>query len=423
MTNGLPGYSPGRGTGLLNTGMSIAVRWLEWLFQADPDVVRHAVRVSVWGRWYIWLVGVVLLARRPDLWYPEDIGFGLLNVSLATINGVVHHRIWTHRPVTWRWMLALCCLDITLITAFIAVSGRFDNLIFVTYYPALAIFAVVFSSIWIVLAWVTATAVVYTVVVLVTGPGLNVEVGQDHVLTARLSVMYLVAVGVNLITRFERSRWQASVERERQLRRERIEISQNIHDTSAQTSYMIGLGIHRARELAGDSNPELAAALDATMELSRSAMWEMRGPIDAGHIIEGRELGRVLWSHCATFERITGIPVEVSQTGDEPPLATETRTRLFSFAHNALTNAFLHARAGKVDVKLDFEPEHIRLSVSDDGVGLPADYAERGRGFTGMAIDAERMGGSLTVESSNGEDGTTITCVVPHGTNQWQGGD
>ena len=82
--------------------------------------------------------------------------------------------------------------------------------------------------------------------------------------------MYLVAMGVSLIVRFERSRWRASVERERQLRRERIEISQNIHDTSAQTAYMIGLGIHRARELAGDSNRELAAALDATMELSRS---------------------------------------------------------------------------------------------------------------------------------------------------------
>ena len=61
-----------------------------------------------------------------------------------------------------------------------------------------------------------------------------------------------------------------------------------------------------------------------------------------GQIVEGRELGRVLWSHCATFERITGIPVEVSQLGDEPPLATEARTRLFSIAHNALTNAFLH---------------------------------------------------------------------------------
>ena len=149
------------------------------------------------------------------------------------------------------------------------------------------------------------------------------------------------------------------------------------------------------------------------MELSRSAMWEMRGPIDAGHIVEGRELGRVLWSHCATFERITGIPAEVSQSGDEPPLSMETRTRLFSIAHNALTNAFLHSRTGRVEVRLDFETERIRLSVSDDGVGLPADYDDRGRGFNGMRSDAEVLDGTLTVESAGDGSGTTITCAVP----------
>ena len=310
-------------------------------------------------------------------------------------------------------MLAICFSDIALITAFVAVNDRFDNFVFATYYPALAFFAVVFSSLWLIMGWVTATAVAYTVVV-VAGRGLDIEAGQDHVLAARLTVMYLVAMAVSLIVRFERSRWRASVERERQLRRERIEISQNIHDTSAQTAYMIGLGIHWARELAGDSNRELAAALDATMELSRSAMWEMRGPIDAGHIVEGRELGRVLWSHCATFERITGIPVEVSQSGDEPPLATETRTRLFSIAHNALTNAFLHARAGKVEVRLDFETGLVRLSVSDDGVGLPADYDERGRGFNGMRAEAEALGGTLAVKSAGDGSGTAIACTVPY---------
>ena len=138
----------------------------------------------------------------------------------------------------------------------------------------------------------------------------------------------------------------------------------------------------------------------------------MRRPIDAGHILEGRDLGRVLWSHCATFERITGVPTGMSQSGTEPPLATETRTRLLSIAHNALTNAFLHARPGRVEVRLSFDPGRITLSVSDDGGGLPDGHAERGRGFSGMTADAERMGGTLIVESIQG-GGTTITCVVP----------
>ena len=104
----------------------------------------------------------------------------------------------------------------------------------------------------------------------------------------------------------------------------------------------------------------------------------------------------------------------MSQSGAEPPLTTETRSRLFSIAHNALTNAFLHARPGRVEVRLSFETGQVRLSVSDDGVGLPDGYAERGRGFDGMRTDAEQMGGRLIVESGEGGGGTTIACVVPY---------
>ena len=387
--------------------------WLERLFRADPDVVRHAMRVSTWGRWYIWFVGAAMLAHRPGLWFPDHLGFGVLNVLLAAVNGIVHHRLLTKRPVTWRWMLALSAIDIALITGNIAVSGRFEGFIFVAYYPALAMFAVVFSSLWLILAWVTATAIIYCLVGVVAGPGLDLEMAEDHALAARLSVMYLVAVGVSLIVRFERARRRAAMERERRAHQERIELSQSIHDTTAQSAYMIGLGLEGAMKLAGDSNPALTERLAATAALSRSAMWELRSPIDMGRIFEGRDLARVLGGHTATFATITSVPAEMVQSGREPPLTTEVRTGLFFITHNALANAFLHARPARVEVRLDFEADAIRLSVSDDGVGLPEGYAELGRGFGGMQAEAEKMGGRLIVESGGPGEGTTITCVVP----------
>ncbi len=78
------------------------------------------------------------------------------------------------------------------------------------------------------------------------------------------------------------------------LQRERIELSQSVHDTTAQTVYIIGLGIDRARRQADGSDEEMSAALDATSALSKWAMWELRRPIDAGRIFEGRELGPAL---------------------------------------------------------------------------------------------------------------------------------
>ena len=303
-----------------------------------------------------------------------------------------------------------------LVTASIVIAPGFDSFIFVAYYPALVLFALVFTSVWLGLAWTTMAAAAYSIVSLSVGSGLDRDADDEKVLVVRLAAMYILVLGVCLITRFERVRRRAAVNRERSMLQERIDISQRIHDTAAQTAYMVGMGIDRAMGLADGSNRELLAALDATSALSKEAMWELRHPIDAGLIFENRELGRVLWSHCAMFERITGVPAGLTQSGAEPPLAAETRSRLFSIAHNALTNAFRHARPRRVEVRLDFGARQVRLSVSDDGVGLPDDYAGHGRGINGMRADAEKMGGMLTVESGEGGGGTIITCVIPQET-------
>ena len=125
-------------------------------------------------------------------------------------------------------------------------------------------FAVVFPSSWLSLAWTTAAAVAYAAVVPDAGSGLDLDAGKEKVLVARLAAMYAIVLGISLISRLERIRWRTAVASERQLRQERIELSQTIHDTTAQTAYMIGLGIHRARNLAEESNEELKAALDPT---------------------------------------------------------------------------------------------------------------------------------------------------------------
>ena len=382
--------------------------------RADPDVMLYAARVSVWARWLVCLVGVFELAYRPALWYATDKEYLFLGVPLLAFNGFVHYRLQRDRAVTWRWLFFLSGMDIALITAAVIIGGDFHLFSYVTYYPALALFAVVFASLWLSLAWATMAGAIYAVVSLAVGPGLDFDAGQEKALLFRVVAMYAVVASVSLIARFERVRRQESAERERELLRERIELSQAIHDTAAQTAYMIGLGIRKAMKLAGGSNEELTATLAATASLSKAAIWELRRPIDEGHLFEGRELGRVLWSHTETFARVASVPAEMLQSGTEPPLAVETRARLFSIAHNALTNAFLHAQAGRVEVRLDFWADSIRLSVSDDGVGLPNDYAERGRGFRGMRADAERLGGRLIVETGGGNGGTTVTCETPY---------
>ena len=188
-------------------------------------------------------------------------------------------------------------------------------------------------------------------------------------------------------------------------------------DTIAQSAYVIGLGLETAIELAEtqneESRDELLAKLYATHALSKSTMWELRHPIDIGPIFEGRELSRVLKSHASAFTTITSIPTEVVQSGIEPGLSSITGRLLFSIAHNAMTNALRHSGATIVTISLLFEDDRLTMSISDNGIGLPGDYTDRGHGFSNMRSDAERTGGTLEVAPGDSGRGTTVTCVIP----------
>ena len=406
-----------RGYRLLRTTAGV-FQVSDWtLNRIDPDGLRYVATVLVWMHWVVGTAFFVVLVYRP--WYGPDrfAAFALLFLVVLVCNGYVHYRLVSNRKLTWRWIFAMCALDAALVTAELALGGGFSHHFFhLLYYPVLAAFAVCFTSFRLNMAFVTCIAALYLVMSLTVGGGIDLEAGDERPLVVRILVMYAVAATVNLVSRFERIRWRAAVERERELQRQRIETSQTIHDTTAQWAYMIGLGVDGAMELVDESNEALLTKLRLTAELSRSTMWELRHPIDGGQLFRGEDLGDVLEAHAGTFTVITSIPAEFAQHGREPPLPTITKSLLFSIAHNALTNVLRHAQAGRVLIEFDCTGKLLRLSVSDDGIGLPPDYETRGHGFRNMRADAQRMGGNLEVAPGDTQSGTTVTCVVPYQT-------
>ena len=352
-----------------------ALRVKDWtLNEVDPDGLRYVGSVSVRVHWFFAAVLFIELVYRPPGGATAFLAFALLFLLLVGFTGYTHYRLWSDRSITWRWILAIGAIDMFNISAAVAIRQGFSDIFFyLLYFPVLAGFAVVFTSFRLNMACVTMASAVYAATVLGVGDGLDIEARDEKVLLARIAVMYGIVATVNMVSRFERMRWRETVERERALQRERIDLSQAIHDTTAQSAYMIGLGIDTAKALAADKDVELTATLEGISQLSRSAVWELRHPINMGRIYEGGELSRVLRSHATSFMRITAVSTEMTQTGLEPPISTHAKSLLFSIAHNALTNAYRHAEASSVSISLEFGEESIRLSVSDDGIGLPDD--------------------------------------------------
>jgi signal transduction histidine kinase len=206
-------------------------------------------------------------------------------------------------------------------------------------------------------------------------------------------------------------------QREAAILRERTRMARDIHDTLAQgftgvivqmeaaeealleqdAQHVVG-HIRRARELARESLGEARRSVHAL----RPQALENAGFADAlKAIIKNTAAGSPL----RTDFRIKGKPRVVAPAIEE---------NLLHIGQEALTNALKHARATKFQARLSFDPDAVRLELSDNGDGFVVDgMNEGGIGLIGMKERADQIGATLVVSSAPGS-GTSIVTVSPY---------
>jgi signal transduction histidine kinase len=79
-----------------------------------------------------------------------------------------------------------------------------------------------------------------------------------------------------------------------------------------------------------------------------------------------------------------------------------------------LANVAKHSRATRVKLQIFSNGAMLKMSLEDNGVGLPHDGGVRrmGHGLNNMSQRARTIGGSFEVNSEQGR-GTAITVSVP----------
>ena len=200
---------------------------------------------------------------------------------------------------------------------------------------------------------------------------------------------------------------------------ERTRISRDLHDGIGQllTALKIQLELLE-RDAAGLT--EVAGRIASSRELAETALAEVR---QLSHVLRPQmldELGlepTLRWL-ARTFQKRTGIEVEVAFAGSATHRRPDLETLVYRLVQEALTNVARHSGARAATVTLSREPERLVVRIEDRGEGfrpeelLSASDEERGFGIRAMKDRVESMNGRFTLRSAPGS-GTLVEADLP----------
>ena len=130
------------------------------------------------------------------------------------------------------------------------------------------------------------------------------------------------------------------------------------------------------------------------------------------------DLGSALKALVETLDGRSTAPISVEIAADDLRLSPEAALALFRIVQEALHNAIQHADASEIAVRLTQYPDHLRLTVTDDGRGIqggvdPARFVAQGHfGLAGMRERASMIGARLDVQTAL-EYGSVVSVELP----------
>ncbi|MEG3614765.1 GAF domain-containing protein [Isoptericola haloaureus] len=199
--------------------------------------------------------------------------------------------------------------------------------------------------------------------------------------------------------------------------RERDRIARDLHDLAIQRLYATGLSLQGVGRRLDENGPPADAdrvgravdELDETISLIRTTI---RGLRDTDEPERRTGVRARLIAEADAARRSLGFAPALQMGGPiDTVVPGATADQLMAVVREALSNVARHARARHVALDVTVEDGRLRLTVRDDGHGIPDDVTPSG--LRNMQQRATDLGGSFDVET--GGSGTALRWQVPLG--------
>ncbi len=195
---------------------------------------------------------------------------------------------------------------------------------------------------------------------------------------------------------------------------DRDRIARDLHDLAIQRLFATGMTLQSAdrfiqHEGASDRVQRAVNDLDETIKIIRSTIFGLRSREgDAAAGLRSRAVRAV-----GEATALLGFAPSVRMEGLlDTHVPAETADHVLAVLTESLTNIARHAHADRSDVMLETDGRQVRLTVTDNGVGIPD--GGRRSGLTNMAERARKLGGDMELESPGG-GGTRLVWHAPLG--------
>jgi signal transduction histidine kinase len=198
-------------------------------------------------------------------------------------------------------------------------------------------------------------------------------------------------------------------ERRKTILEERNRLARDIHDNLAQGFGAILMQLQAAQRDTSPLPPSVAHSIDVAVELARTHMVEARRSVGAlrPNTSSAEDVAKAIKRIAALAQKSSDVPIDV-QLDELPRFGDGVESEIVGIAQEALTNAVRHSRAKRITVRASIVRSiGLRLSIADDGRGIPRERCSSGFGMTSMQERADRIGASLTIVTAP-RDGTEV---------------
>jgi signal transduction histidine kinase len=187
-------------------------------------------------------------------------------------------------------------------------------------------------------------------------------------------------------------------ERRKAILEERNRLARDIHDNLAQGFGAILMQLQAAQR-EGIQPAHAARNIDIAVDLARTHMVEARRSVGAlrPNVGDGENLAKAIKRLAELGQKTGSIPIDV-HVDELPRFGDGVEREVIGIAQEAITNAVRHSRAQRITIRASTVSSiGLRLSVADDGRGIPRERTSSGFGMTSMQERADRIGASLTI--------------------------